>query len=106
MQHVDVPLSIMQLIGVQPRSWTRMGRSVFAETKPWVFNRSENGYWYLDKEVLIKWSQNQPTEYFSVSDSSIEAMDNHLLSQKRLEWSGWFRECFNILSMACGIIVC
>lgn len=57
-QHVDVPLSIMQLLGVRPEKWTKFGRSIFSSQPDWVMNRTETGYWYLDKDGLIKTDEN------------------------------------------------
>ncbi|MCB0361269.1 MAG: LTA synthase family protein [Bdellovibrionales bacterium] len=53
-QHVDLPLSIMHLLGLRPKKWTRFGRSVFSDGPPYVVNRGETGYWYLNNESLVK----------------------------------------------------
>jgi phosphoglycerol transferase MdoB-like AlkP superfamily enzyme len=83
-QHVDIPLSIMQLLGVRPEKWTRFGRSIFSSQPEWVMNRTEAGYWYLDKDGLIKSDENGGgAEFYTPQGGRVLAVGNILDEKKR-----------------------
>jgi phosphoglycerol transferase MdoB-like AlkP superfamily enzyme len=83
-QHVDIPLSIMQLLGVRPEKWTRFGRSIFSHQPEWVMNRTEAGYWYLDKDGLIKSDENGGgAEFYTPQGDHVLAVGNSLDEKKK-----------------------
>lgn len=85
-QHVDVPLSVMQLLGVRPEKWTRFGRSIFSRQPEWVINRTEAGYWYLDKDGLIKADESgDRAEFYTPQGGRILAAGNALDAKKRVQ---------------------
>lgn len=83
-QHVDVPLSIMQLLGVRPEKWTKFGRSIFSSQPDWVMNRTETGYWYLNKDGLIKTDENGGgAEFYTHQGGHVLGVGNNLETKNR-----------------------
>lgn len=68
-QHVDVPLSIMHVLGLRPEKWTRLGHSVFDSQTSWVMNRSESAFWYLDRDFFLLWSEGKGADFHSHEDT-------------------------------------
>ncbi|MCB0385396.1 MAG: sulfatase-like hydrolase/transferase, partial [Bdellovibrionales bacterium] len=68
-QHVDIPLTIMHLLGLRPQSWTRLGHSVFDSRPAWVMNRTENSFWYLDRDYFLLWSEESGADFHVHADT-------------------------------------
>lgn len=85
-QHVDVPLSVMHLLGLRPTSWSRFGHSVFDSQTPWAMNRTESSFWYLEREHLMVWQEERDPLFYEHEDTYAmrEVKDLDSEKQRRL----------------------
>ena len=53
-QHIDIQATVFDLLGVDPKSTSLLGQSVFGITKSYAFNFNGNGWWLLDSSGYTK----------------------------------------------------